>query len=50
MITIREAALAAIRLMDEGMSLKHAVQLVAGTYSLEPDQLYRKIALIQEGK
>lgn len=50
MISIREAALAAMRLIGEGMSLKHAVQLVSGTYQIEPDYLYREISKLEKGK
>jgi len=47
MITLRDAALAAMRLVQSGMSLKHAVSLVAGAYHYEPDQLYKKIAILE---
>jgi hypothetical protein len=32
------------RLMNEGMALKHAVNLVAGAYGLDIDELYKQLA------
>ncbi len=47
MQSVHELALAAMRLVEAGMSLKHAVNLTAGAYCIEPDVLYKQIAKLQ---
>lgn len=45
--TIQEAVHAAQRLIDAGMSMKHAVNLTAAAFGLQPDDLYR--AMVTNG-
>jgi hypothetical protein len=47
MISLHESAKAVLRLVNEGMSLKHAVSLVSGTYGYSVDELYKQIARIE---
>lgn len=42
--TIQEVVAMVNRLMNEGMSLKHAVNLTAGSYGFTTDQVYTAIA------
>ena len=42
--TLAEVSYAAIRLTREGMPLKHAVQLTAGSYGFDPQDIYLYIA------
>lgn len=48
MVTLTQAARAVERLVREGMALRHAVNLTAGTYGYTPDELYRALELINK--
>lgn len=41
--TLEEVTLIAGRLISNGMSLKHAVNLTAAAYGFEPDDLYKEL-------
>lgn len=47
MQTVNELAQAAMRLIEAGMSLKHAVNLTAGAYCIDPELIYKQIAKLQ---
>lgn len=42
--TIQDAARIALKLVQEGMPLKHAVHLTASSYGFEPDDIFRELA------
>ena len=48
--TIREVAHAALRLVAEGTSLKHAVNLSASAFGFEPEDIYIEIAKLDKQK
>ena len=47
--TIDEIARMVLRLVNDGMPLKHAVSVTASAYGVDPDEVYRAIYKTEEG-